>query len=199
MPKTIAILLFPLVEELDFVGPWEVFTYLAAQRPETCTVVTVAEQPGEIRCAKGLRVIAEHGFASCPTPDLLVVPGGQGTRTEVDNPRVIDFIRRVANSAVATSVCTGAFLLAQAGLLAGRRATTHRRSMERLRAIEGITVVEERWVDEGRVVTCSGISSGIDMSLYLVGRLWGAETARLVQKGIEYFPAPPYSDVPIPS
>ena len=71
--------------------------------------------------------------------------------------------------------------------------------MDRLRAIEGITVVEERWVDEGRVVTCSGISSGIDMSLYLVGRLWGAETARLVQKGVEYFPAPPYSDVPIPS
>jgi len=199
MPKTIAILLFPLVEELDFVGPWEVFTYLAAQRPETCTVVTVAEQAGEIRCAKGLRVIADHGFGSCPRPDLLVVPGGQGTRTEVDNPRVIDFIRRVANSAVATSVCTGAFLLAQAGLLAGRRATTHWRSMDRLRAIEGITVVEERWVDEGRVVTCSGISSGIDMSLYLVGRLWGAETARLVQKGIEYFPAPPYSDVPIPS
>lgn len=199
MPTAIAILLFPGVEELDFVGPWEVFTYLASLRPETCTVSTVAEQAGEITCAKGLRVIAERGFANCPTPDLLVVPGGRGTRTEVGNPRVIDFIRRVADSAVATSVCTGAFLLAEAGLLAGRRATTHWRSMDRLRAIEGVTVVEERWVDEGRVVTSSGISSGIDMALYLVGRLWGPETARLVQKGVEYFPAPPYSDVPIPS
>jgi transcriptional regulator GlxA family with amidase domain len=96
-------------------------------------------------------------------------------------------------------VCTGAFLLAEAGLLAGRRATTHWRSMDRLRAIDGIQVVDQRWVDEGRVVTASGVSAGIDMALHLVGRFWGPETARRVQKGIEYFPAPPYSEVPIPS
>lgn len=198
MPQTIALLLFPGVEELDFVGPWEVFGYLAAIRPDACAVLTVAEEPGEVRCAKGLRVIAEHGFASCPAPDLVVVPGGRGTRTEVDNPRLIDFIRRRANTALTASVCTGAFLLARAGLLAGRRATTHWGSMDRLRALEGIRVVEERWVDEGRVVTASGVSAGIDMALHLVGRLWGPETARRVQKGIEYFPAPPYPDVPIP-
>jgi transcriptional regulator GlxA family with amidase domain len=199
MPKTIAILLFPEVEELDFVGPWEVFGYLATVRPGSCRVFTVAEQAGEVRCAKGLRVLAEHGFAGCPPADVLVVPGGRGTRTEVDNPRLIDFVRRVGDAAeVAASVCTGAFLLARAGLLAGRQATTHWRSLDRLRALEGVRVVEARWVDEGRVVTAAGVSAGIDAALHLVGRFWGAETARLVQQGIEYFPAPPYADLPLP-
>jgi transcriptional regulator GlxA family with amidase domain len=124
-----------------------------------------------------------------------------GTRTEVDNPRMIEYIRRAgAEAELATSVCTGSFMLERAGLLAGRRATTHWRSLDRLRALGTVDVVEgERWVDEGAVVTSSGVSAGIDMALYLVGRLWGPEAARRVQKGVEYFPAPPYADVPIPA
>ena len=199
MPRAVAILLFPEVEELDFCGPWEVFSYLRKVRPDACTVYTLSEHGGEVRCAKGLRVLADHPLDSAPPADVLVVPGGWGTRREVDNPRLIDFIRRTAERAeVVASVCTGAFLLERAGLLAGRRATTHWASLDRLRALGTVRVVEDRWVDEGRVVTAGGISAGIDMSLHLVGRLWGPPTARRVQKGIAYFPDPPYGDVPIP-
>jgi transcriptional regulator GlxA family with amidase domain len=199
--RSIAIVMFDRVEELDFVGPWEVFSYLRSLEPDTCEVFTVSERGGEVRCAKGLWVLADHSFETAPRPDVILVPGGMGTRTEVDNPRMIEYIRRAGTEAeLATSVCTGSFMLERAGLLAGRRATTHWRSLDRLRALGTVDVVEgERWVDEGPVVTSSGVSAGIDMALYLVGRLWGPEAARRVQKGIEYFPAPPYADVPIPA
>ena len=200
MKRTIGIVIFDRVEELDFVGPWEIFSYTRDLEPETCTVFTVSEHGGEIRCKKGLRVIADYSFETAPRADIILVPGGWGTRAEVDNPRMIDYIRRAGNAAeLATSVCTGAFMLERAGLLNGRRATTHWRSLDRLRALGTVEVVEERWVDDGPVITSAGISAGIDMALYLVGRLWGPETARRVQKGVEYFPDPPYADVPIPA
>jgi len=124
--RNIGILLFDDVEELDFGGPWEVFAYLRAQRPEHCGVYTVSERGGEVRCAKGLRVIADHSFESAPKADVLVVPGGHGRRREVNNPRTIDFIRAgAARAEVTASVCTGAFLLEKAGLLNGRKATTY--------------------------------------------------------------------------
>ena len=198
-PRSIAIVIFPDVEELDFVGPWEIFSYLRDLVPGSCTVFTVAQHGGEVRCRKGLRVIADHSFETAPQPDIVLVPGGQGTRVEVDNPVLIDYLRRVGQrTEIATSVCTGAFLLERAGLLNGRRATTHWRSLDRLRVLGTVDVLEQRYVDEGVVVTSAGISAGIDMALYLVGRLWGPETARRVQKGVEYFPDPPYGDVPIP-
>ncbi len=199
MTRAIAIVLFPVVEELDFVGPWEVFTFLRSLQPDSCDVFTVSEHGGEVRCAKGLRVLADYSFDAAPHADIVVVPGGMGTRAEVDNAAIVDYIRRAGQDAeITTSVCTGAFLLERAGLLAGRRATTHWASMDRLRKVSTVDVVEARWVDEGAVITSSGVSAGIDMALYLVGRLWGPETARRVQRGIEYFPAPPYADVPIP-
>ncbi|MGI8550028.1 MAG: DJ-1/PfpI family protein, partial [Dehalococcoidia bacterium] len=118
----------------------------------------------------------------------------------VDNGAMIDYIRRCAGTAeVMTSVCTGAFLLERAGLLQGKRATTHWASLDRLRELGTVEVVEERWVDNGNVITAAGVSAGIDMALYLVGRLWSPETARRVQKGIEYFPSPPYADLPVPA
>jgi transcriptional regulator GlxA family with amidase domain len=168
--------------------------------PATCEVFTVSESGAEVMCAKGLRVLPDHSFGSAPRADLIVVPGGRGTRTEVDNPHLIDYLRRAAGQAeVMTSVCTGAFLLERAGLLHGRRATTHWASLDRLRAIPDVLVVDdERWVDEGPIVTSSGVSAGIDMALYLVGRLWGADVALQVQKAVEYFPDPPYANVPIP-
>lgn len=200
MTRAIAIIVFPDAEELDFIGPWEVFTMLRALEPESCTVFTVSEQGGEVRCAKGLRIVTDYSIADAPKPDLILVPGGMGTRREVDNPAMVEYIRRTGSEAeIATSVCTGSFLLERAGLLKGKRGTTHWGSMDRLRDLGTVEVVEERWVDEGRVVTSSGVSAGIDMSLYLVGRLWGPETARKVQKAMEYFPAPPYADVPIPA
>jgi transcriptional regulator GlxA family with amidase domain len=199
LKRSIAIVIFPVVEELDFVGPWEVFAFLRSLEPESCDVFTVSEQGGEVRCAKGLRVLADHSFESAPTADIVLVPGGMGTRTEIDNPRMVEYIRRAAAGAeVTTSVCTGSFLLERAGLLHGKRGTTHWASLGRLRERGTVEVVEQRWVDEGEVITASGVSAGIDMALHLVGRLWGPETARRVQKGIEYFPEPPYADVPIP-
>jgi|SRR5579884_3338217 transcriptional regulator GlxA family with amidase domain len=189
--KTIGVVLFEGVEELDFAGPWEVFSYTARTAPESCTVLTVAERGGVVRCAKGLRVVADHSFDDCPPLDIVLAPGGAGTRSEVDNPRLIAFLQRMAAGCeLVASVCTGAFLLERAGFLTGRRATTHWASLDRLRSLGTVTVVEERFVDEGRAVTSAGISAGIDMSLYLVARLWGSETARAVQQGIEYFPAP---------
>lgn len=200
VPCNIAIVVFPEVEELDFVGPWEVFSSLRSFAPETCNPFIVSEHGGEVRCAKGLRVLADYSFENAPRADIVLVPGGMGTRTEVDNPRLIDYVQRASRDAeLTTSVCTGAFILERAGLLAGKRATTHWRSLDRLRALGTVEVVEERWVDEGAVVTSSGVSAGIDMALYLVGRLWGPEMARKVQKGIEYFPAPPYADIASPT
>lgn len=201
MKRSIAIVIFEEVEELDFVGPWEIFSYLRSLEPDTCDVFTVSEHGGVVRCAKGLRVVADWSFETAPKADIVLVPGGWGTRGEVDNPRMIDYIRRAGETGeIATSVCTGAFLLERAGLLGGKRATTHWRSLDRLRALGTVEVVEgQRWVDEGAVVTSSGVSAGIDMALYLVGRLWGPEAARRVQKGVEYFPDPPYADIPIPA
>jgi transcriptional regulator GlxA family with amidase domain len=200
MPRSIAIVIFPGVEELDFVGPWEIFSYLRSLQPDACEVFLVAEHSGEVRCNKGLRVLADYSFETAPRADIILVPGGMGTRAEVDNPRIIDYIRRAGHEAeLTTSVCTGAFMLERAGLLAGKRATTHWRSLDRLRALGTVDVVESRWVDEGAVVTSSGVSAGIDMALYLVGRLWGPEIAKRVQKGVEYFPEPPYADVAVPA
>ena len=201
MKRSIAIVIFDVVEELDFVGPWEIFTFARQLDPEACDVFTVSERGGEVRCAKGLRVLADHSFETAPRADVVLVPGGMGTRTEVDNPRLIEYLRRAGEaSELMTSVCTGSFLLERAGLLAGKRATTHWASIDRFRDLGSVRVVDdERIVDEGAVITSAGVSSGIDMALYVVGRLWGPELARRVQKGVEYFPDPPYADVPIPT
>ncbi len=201
MSRHIAIVLFEGAEELDWAGPWEVFTMLAQVEEGSCTVGTVSEHGGEVRCAKGLRVMAEHAFAACPMADVLVIPGGQGTRVQDKNPAMLDFVRRMdKGTEVTSSVCTGAFVLESAGLLTGKRATTHWGSIERLRERGTVEVVEGmRFVDEGHIVTAAGVSAGIDMSLYLVGRLWSPEVARRVQRAMEYFPEPPYEDVPIPA
>ncbi len=199
MPRAIAILAFDGAEELDFVGPWEVFTMAAAIIPDSCSVHLVSERGGEVRCAKGLRVVADYSFETAPTPDIVVVPGGQGTRFESTNPAMLNYLSKCAEAAeLMTSVCTGSFVLEAAGLLKGRRATTHWASMDRLRALGTVNVVEARWLDEGKVITSSGVSSGIDMALYIAGRLWGEGNARLVQKAMEYFPDPPYQETPIP-
>jgi transcriptional regulator GlxA family with amidase domain len=200
MPRNVAVILFEEAEELDWVGPWEVFTMLTEYVVrDSCTVFTVSEHGGTVRCAKGLRVLADYSFATCPKPDIVVIPDGMGTRREMSSPPMLEFVRGAAGGAeVMASVCTGSFVLAGAGLLQGKHATTHWGSMPQLRAIEGITAVDERWVDEGSVITAAGVSAGIDMSLYLVGRLWSPEAARTVQRAMEYFPAPPYEDVPLP-
>jgi len=194
----IGILIFDDVEVLDFCGPFEVFSVAAKVAQEAgsepaFTVFTLAERADgqPIRCVGGLRVQPEYSLDNHPPIDLLVVPGGWGTRREVDNARLIDWIRAQAASAqLTTSVCTGAFLLGRAGLLEGRKVTTHWASIERLRAsLPSATVLENiRYVDEGVIVTSAGISAGIDMALHLVARLQGDEVARQTARRMEYTP-----------
>jgi transcriptional regulator GlxA family with amidase domain len=202
MTRKIAFVLFNGAEELDFVGPWEVFTMLAQLEPGSCECYFVSEQGGEVKCAKGMRVLSDYSYADAPKPDVFVIPGGFATRQEKDNPATIAWVREAAKTAeVSASVCTGSYILATAGLLAGKSATTHWAAMKDFDAIgdDFTAVTEARWVDEGNVITAAGVSAGIDMSLHLVGRLWSPEVARKVQLGMEYFPAPPYEDVPLPS
>jgi transcriptional regulator GlxA family with amidase domain len=197
--RNIAIVLFENAEELDFVGPWEVFTMLSQVERDSCSVYTVSENGGEVRCAKGMRVLADHSFQTSPLPHILVIPGGHGTRREIENEAMLSWVKQAAASAeISTSVCTGSFILHAAGLLEGRRATTHWASLDYLRG-RGVDIVEERFVDEGNIITAAGVSAGIDMALHVVGRLWSPPIARKVQKAIEYFPEPPYADVPIPA
>src|SRR5919199_2864197 len=119
--RTIGIVIFPDVEELDFVGPWEVFSYLREAEPELCDVFTVSQHGGEVRCRKGLRVIADYSCDDAPEADIILVPGGQGTRVEVDNPTLIGYLARAASKAeITTSVCTGSFLLERTGVLNGK-------------------------------------------------------------------------------
>jgi len=191
---TIGILLFDDVEELDFAGPFEVF---GATRDATGQgrVVTVAQRAGEIRCAKGLRVLADHGFDDAPTLDVVLVPGGQGTRREVENPVVIEWLRKVgAEASWVTSVCTGSLLLHEAGFARGRRVTTHWAFVPTLRERGDVTVLDDvRFVRDGNLVTSAGVSAGIDMALWLVGQLHDPQVARQVQRYIQYEPAPPYA------
>ena len=192
MGFTTGILLFDDAEELDWAGPWEVFTMARRAGDE---VVTVAGSLAPVRCAKGLRVLPDHTFADAPALDVLVVPGGAGRRREVDNPVLLDWIRTVAPGCTwVTSVCTGAFLLHAAGLAAGKRVTTHWRSIEELRGLPDVEVLEEiRHVQDGNLVTAAGVSAGIDMALWVVGQLYGVEHARGTQRAMEYDPAPPYA------
>lgn len=184
------ILLFPKVEELDFAGPWEMLTLWSrhARGPGQC--LTVAQSPGPIHCAKGLSVNPHVTFEKCPVLDYLLVPGGHGTRTEVENRTLINFVTTQARGCEAIlSVCTGAFILHAAGLLSGRKATTHWNSLERLRQLGDVDVVESRFVRDGNVWTAAGISAGMDLMLAFIASIAGEDAAGRVQSMSEYYPA----------
>jgi len=195
MTTTIGVLVFDDAEELDFVGPWEVFTG-AAQLRDDVRVVLLAENTAPVRCAKGMRVIPECALADAPDLDVVLVPGGQGTRREVDNPVLIDWLKRVEPDAMwMTSVCTGALLLCEAGFATGRQVTTHWAFVEDLRKrYPDVTVRDDvRYVRDGAMCTAAGVSAGIDMALWLAGQLWGPKSARTIQRYIQYEPSPPYA------
>jgi transcriptional regulator GlxA family with amidase domain len=191
---TYGLLIFDGAEELDFAGPWEVFTTSAMLRDSADSAVLIAESSDPVRCAKGMRVVPHHTLASSPPLDVLLVPGGQGTRREVGNRVIIDWIRTASAAATwTTSVCTGALLLHEAGPARGRRVATHFGFEDALAARGDVTVVRDaRYVVDGHLVTSQGVSAGIDMALWLVGRLHGREHARAVRRYIQYEPAPPY-------
>ena len=183
------ILIFPDVEELDFVGPWEILGMWGqhAGGPEERLIVAQSGLP--VTCAKGMSVVPHVSFEECPSLDMLVVPGGQGTRKEVENEPLIAFIAGQARSCVAVlSVCTGSFLLHRAGLLSGKRATTHWNSLDRLRALGDVHVVEARFVKDGNIWTSAGVSAGVDMMLAFIARYAGEEAAGTTQAAAEYYP-----------
>ncbi|GAB2664689.1 DJ-1/PfpI family protein [Nocardia goodfellowii] len=198
---TYGLLIFDQVEELDFAGPWEVFTASSRLRGDVDTAVLVAETPDVVRCAKGLRVLPDHTVHDHPALDVLLVPGGYGARViQPHNPVVTEWIAGTAATAAwTTGVCTGAFLLHAAGVARGRRVATHWKYEDDLERLGEVTVVRDaRYVVSGNLVTSQGVSAGIDSALWLVGALHGRDHARAVRRVIQYDPAPPYlADEPL--
>ncbi|MGH2751107.1 MAG: DJ-1/PfpI family protein [Actinomycetota bacterium] len=195
MTTRIGVFLFDGAEELDWAGPWEVLAAWAGNHPaDEVEVFTVAQREGVVTCAKGLKVLADYTWATAPPIDVLVYPGGRGTRPQIGDEAVLGWVKETAaNGALMTSVCTGSLVYASAGLLEGRPATTHWGSLDRLADLGKSVQVrpDDRFVDDGDVITAAGVSAGIDMALHLVARLESVERAREVRRYIQYDPAPP--------
>ena len=191
MAKNVAILLFDNVEVLDFAGPFEVFA-VTGQRDggeALFNVYTVAEKPGTISARNNLIVTPHYTIENCPPPDLFVIPGGYGSRVVMKNPVLLDWVRQQHERTELTlSVCTGALVLATAGLLDGLQATTHFGSYDLLGELAPQTTVIRgvRYVDNGKVITSAGVQAGMDMSLHVVARLLGEDVARETAHYIEY-------------
>lgn len=183
--RRVGILLFPGFELLDVFGPAEMFGILRDQ----CELVLVAAAAGPVASAQGPQAVAAFGFTDCPHLDLLLVPGGIGTRTAVNDETLLAWIRdRVAGAEVAMTVCTGTSLFARAGVLDGHRATTNKLSFDWVvsQGPDVTWVRQARWVEDGKFATSSGVSAGMDMALAVIERLWGSEVARLVEVVTEY-------------
>ncbi len=189
--KNFGFLLFPDLEELDLVGPWEIFSIWRDQTGEPENCLTVSEHGGVVNCKKGLRLVADTDFESCPPLDALLVPGGDGRKTAVKNEKLLRFVKEQAENAQAVlSVCSGAFILQAAGLLNGLRVTTHWSVAEQLRKT-GVETVEQRFVHNkgGKIWTAAGVSAGIDMALAFVAAQAGEQVAGQVQLEAEYYPS----------
>jgi transcriptional regulator GlxA family with amidase domain len=184
----IAILVFDGFTALDAVGPYEVLSRLPG-----ASVRLVATEAGTKRTENGsLALVVEHALAGVPAPDIVVVSGGMGSRTALSDDRILAWVRSAhATSRWTTSVCTGALILGAAGILRGLKATTHWRSLERLREF-GAEPVSERVVEQGKVITAAGVSSGIDMALRLAELVAGRDIAQAIQLSMEYDPQPPF-------
>jgi transcriptional regulator GlxA family with amidase domain len=200
--KRVGILVFDDVEVLDFCGPFEVFsvTRLDEERrretPSPFDVFLVGETAAPVTTTGGMRVTPAHDFATCPPLDLLLVPGGWGTRVQMHNEALVAWVRqRGAAAELVTSVCTGALVLGKAGLLDGRRATTHWRALDLLAETFPAATVERRQhvVEDGNVLTSAGIAAGIDLALRLVARYHGEAVARATARYMEY-PYPESND-----
>ncbi|WP_030898314.1 DJ-1/PfpI family protein [Streptomyces sp. NRRL F-5126] len=193
--RNIGILLFPDVEELDAIGPWEVLAFWTRTFPgDGWRVFCLSADGAPVTCSKGLTVQAHHSMADTPPLDVLLHPGGMGTRPLLRDERHVEWVRSQRRAVpLMTSVCTGSLVYAAAGLLAGRPATTHWGSLELLAELDPTIDVraDDRFVDDGDVVTSAGVSAGIDMALHLVARLASTERAREVRRGIQYDPRPP--------
>lgn len=182
----IGLLVYPRLTALDLVGPWEVLARIADARTHL-----IWTRPGPVLADRGMEISATISFDDAPPLDVLLVPGGPGQFTLMKHTLLMAFIRERSETAEwVCSVCTGALLLAQAGVLKGRRATTHWLAKDTLRSM-GVKVVDQRYVIDGKFATSAGVSAGIDLALELARRIAGEATAQAIQLSIEYDPAPP--------
>ena len=193
--RHIGILLFDDVEELDAVGPWEVLSWWTQHHPEDGWAVNCLSRDGApVTAAKGMLLGAHHSFADSPPLDLLIHPGGPGTRRLMREQEHLRWVTaQRTQTPLLTSVCTGALVYAAAGLLSRRPATTHWESLDLLGELDPTIDVrpDERFVDDGDLITSAGVSAGIDMALHLVARQAGFDRAREVRRAIQYDPRPP--------
>lgn len=193
--KQVGILVFEEVEVLDFCGPFEVFSATRMdedkrrEEPSPFNVFLIAEKKETVIASGGLKVLPDYDLEDCPAVDILVVPGGWGTRREMNNARLLEWITgRSSHLEILASVCTGSLILGQAGLLDGRQATTHWRSLDWMQELFPKAIVEKKlhWVEEGNLITSAGISAGIDMALKIVSRIFGEEVAKATARHMEY-------------
>jgi cyclohexyl-isocyanide hydratase len=188
MSLRIGFLLFPRLTQLDFTGPFEVLSRLPGAE-----VRMVWKQAGPVRADSGLSILADTSFADCPQLDILCVPGGPGVAPLMEDAEVLEFLRtQAAGVRYLTSVCTGSLVLGAAGLLRGKRATTHWASHDFLAAL-GATPVAARVVRDGQVFTGGGVTAGIDFGLTIAAEIAGPAVAQAIQLQIEYAPAPPFN------
>ncbi|MEX0675638.1 MAG: DJ-1/PfpI family protein [Pirellulales bacterium] len=183
--RTLGIVLYPRFELLDVYGPAEMFGNVGGK----LKIVMLAEKAGPVTSAQGPQVVAQYSFDDCPPLDLVLVPGGFGTLVEMNNPALLDWLRqRAAKAEITMSVCSGSAILAKAGLLDGRRATSNKQyfSLAVRQGPKVDWVKKARWVDDGNVVTSSGVSAGMDMALHVIERLYGTKAAESIADGAEY-------------
>jgi transcriptional regulator GlxA family with amidase domain len=195
-PRQIGIFLFDGVEEIDAIGPWEVFAWWTRAYPDDGWEATTFSADGRpVTCDNTLVVHPHHSFATVPALDVMVHPGGDGHIAMLEDEGHLAWVREQKDRVeLMTSVCTGSVVFAAAGLLRGRPATGNRGSLDHMKSIDETIDLRrgERYVDDGDVITAAGLSAGIDMALHVVGRLAGPERSRQVREGIEYEPDPPH-------
>lgn len=183
---TIGIVIFPDVEELDFIAPFEVLSYINKIQPNSTNVLLVAPSLDPVRAFNGLRILPDVTFDNCPTLDILLFPGGKGRTKWMKEASIQTFIEEhQENIRYLASVCTGAFFLAEAGLLKGKKATTYHSAFDELSGYE-VNVIASKVVHDGKIVTAGGVSSGLELGFYLLRELFGVSLAQEVAAKIEY-------------
>jgi len=194
MSMKTAILVYNGAAELDFVGPHEVFSISATIGHPEDQLYTVAKTDEIVVGLGGLKIVPDYNFATAPVPDILIVPGTQDPLPILGDKEMLDWVRKTDEKTQwTTSVCTGSFILLASGVAQGKKVTTHWMGIEPMKQMNLATVVEgTRYVQDGKIVTAAGITAGIDMALWLIGRIYGPDHARQVQEIMEYHPAPPY-------
>ncbi|KLO27111.1 glutamine amidotransferase [Mycolicibacter heraklionensis] len=185
----IAVVLYPGFTALDFIGPYEVLRWLPDAQ-----VRFVWHEPGPITADSGVLVVgATHSFDETPSPDVILIPGGMTTMEHARDDKLLDWVRAAHQTATWTaSVCSGSVVLGAAGLLTGKRATSHWMALPALKTFGATAVGDERIVHEGDIVTCAGVSAGIDLGLWLAGQIGGEGRAKAIQLSMEYDPQPPF-------